>query len=326
MGRKIFPWTEIEEIEYETDYRWDCIDTEITELPDVVSWCKEGLFNPMVARIGIDITDGIRLAGLTFAYASQANFVSNINNPEIDEATVKFASQANIVSNIISDADQNITQLFASQSDIEADMTSDKGMTRTFIRTNGTWSTSVYYDINHPNGDISFRSYTQGTTQCALPAGTQDGDLLIWINGYDGTAAPGVPAGFTSIDLFGQGASCWQRAAYKIAVAETGPYTSSFVYACQLLCITKSAGNWVAPNTAGLHSVTGVGSNNLTTLPVTPLNSQDLVIAAFSNDGGRPIFAEPAGDLITTSPLTRRMGYSVVDEIVGQMIICSTGA
>jgi len=42
MADKIYPWTIIEEPE--EDYLWDCIDTEITELPDLISWCLDGRF------------------------------------------------------------------------------------------------------------------------------------------------------------------------------------------------------------------------------------------------------------------------------------------
>ena len=41
------------------DYRWDCIDTEITELPDIISWCKEGVFDPIIVRIGFNSVSDI---------------------------------------------------------------------------------------------------------------------------------------------------------------------------------------------------------------------------------------------------------------------------
>lgn len=217
---------------------------------------------------------------------------------------------------------------FASQADIVSNISDPaKGMTKTStsITNNGSFSTAVYHDTNLPLGNISFRSSTRGTTQCALPAGTQDGDLLIWINGYPGIASPGVPAGFTSIHLLE--VATWQRAAYKIASGETGPYSSTNTFAAHLYCITKTSGTWVPPTTAGLNSIVGIGSSfSLTTDPVTPLNSQDLLIVGFSNDGGRPIVAEPAGDLITISPQTRTMRYDTLDDIVGSAIVISTGA
>lgn len=55
MADKIFPWTELEpEAE---DYLWDCIDTEITELPDLISWCLDGRFFSL-ARIYSNIDSG----------------------------------------------------------------------------------------------------------------------------------------------------------------------------------------------------------------------------------------------------------------------------
>ena len=83
MGRKIFPWTDIdiEEIEYETDYRWDCIDTEITELPDVLSWCEEGDFR-VLGRIVFNTSSNI-IQHLSRDFDSTANIASAINTPSI---------------------------------------------------------------------------------------------------------------------------------------------------------------------------------------------------------------------------------------------------
>jgi hypothetical protein len=51
MATKIFPWTElVPEVENPDDYRWDSIDTEITEGDDVVSFCDVGSFR-VLARV-----------------------------------------------------------------------------------------------------------------------------------------------------------------------------------------------------------------------------------------------------------------------------------
>ena len=36
-------------------YKEDCINSTITELPGLISWCKTGIFNPTVVRIGMQI-------------------------------------------------------------------------------------------------------------------------------------------------------------------------------------------------------------------------------------------------------------------------------
>jgi hypothetical protein len=46
----------------ENSYLRDCIDTEITELPDLVSYCQEGYFTPDVVQIDFGIS-GITLLG-----------------------------------------------------------------------------------------------------------------------------------------------------------------------------------------------------------------------------------------------------------------------
>lgn len=55
---KLYPWSDFEYTEPE-DYRWDCIDTEITELPDIISWCMEGLFLPSLYQVNFGTTSNI---------------------------------------------------------------------------------------------------------------------------------------------------------------------------------------------------------------------------------------------------------------------------
>jgi hypothetical protein len=56
MATKIFPWTVIDVPEIpEDDYRWQSIDTEITEIPDLVSLCEWGDFR-ILAKITTSIS------------------------------------------------------------------------------------------------------------------------------------------------------------------------------------------------------------------------------------------------------------------------------
>ena len=191
---------------------------------------------------------------------------------------------------------------------------------------------------------IAFRSYSAGNTSCGVPAGVQDGDMLIWFGGYDGTAATGLPSGFTAIDVLNEsvGGTCWLRSAWKIADGESGSYTASNLSACQVLAFSKPAdGIWNNPSTAGLHSINDAAGLSVTTTAVTPLNTADMLVMGAANDGARPLNVEPSGmtktteringswsttawyqaSIGTTSPVTKSVSYTVSDGIVAAAIV-----
>jgi hypothetical protein len=119
MADKIFPWTEIvPEIEAEDDYIWDCVDTEITELPNIVSWCDPGQFISF-ARIIFSNRSELSITGNDFA--STSNIVVDISSDANVECVI--AAQADIVVDISSDAFLN--NLFISQADIGINISSD---------------------------------------------------------------------------------------------------------------------------------------------------------------------------------------------------------
>jgi hypothetical protein len=144
MTTKIFPWTEIIETdENPDDYRWQSIDTEITEGEDVISFCDWGNFR-VLARMKLDaisrlrtqfhsrpnIVSSIISAGNAIrSFASTSNIVLDISDIHMPDER-QFASQANIVSDLSAHMPDH--RHFASGSDIVSDIVSDADTEREF--------------------------------------------------------------------------------------------------------------------------------------------------------------------------------------------------
>jgi hypothetical protein len=116
MADKLFPWTEIvPEIEAE-DYIWSCIDTEITELPDIISWCYPGQFRSL-ARV--------RFGG------DGALFTSYLRTQFHSRPHIEFAATSNIPT----------PRYFVSGADVGIDLTSN--LNRSFFFASTTHIQSV---------------------------------------------------------------------------------------------------------------------------------------------------------------------------------------
>ena len=110
---------------------------------------------------------------------------------------------------------------------------------------------------------ISFSSYASGTTSVAVPAGVQDGDLLVGFFGYDAPSAGAIPSGFTLIDAMA-GNGLYGKSAYKIASGESGSYSCNPNTASMVIAIQKTSGDWEAPTQADLHSEKARSATNIT--------------------------------------------------------------
>ena len=116
MADKIFPWTEIVPDIPEDDYIWDCVDTEITEAPDIISLCETGLFRSL-ARIhfggvgGLDLLSHLRVQ---FHSRPIITFATRSLIPTVRD----FVSVSGIVFDVVSDG-PNIQKLFLASAHIQ---------------------------------------------------------------------------------------------------------------------------------------------------------------------------------------------------------------
>jgi len=154
-----------------------------------------------------------------------------------------------------------------------------------------------------PIGVIGF---TSDANTVEVPAGTQDGDMMIWFGGFDFKNGPNIPTGFTQISSILTGSDTMRcKSAYRIASGESpsGTYYSGQCTACALVTVrapdyaVSGSGTWDLPTVAGHNSAkTESGLNlTLTTNPVYASNNQDLLLCGFFNDGGRTVDTPPAG-------------------------------
>jgi hypothetical protein len=145
VADKLFPWTEIvPEIEEEDDYIWQCVDTEITEDPNLVSWCYPGQFI-VLAKVDFDGRSYILTQGFQVRANVTLDMTSALPNPLgfASTASVTFAtsSQLNIplffasTANIQTVTKGKIAQVYHTEQHIQTDTTSHAQVERHFKST-----------------------------------------------------------------------------------------------------------------------------------------------------------------------------------------------
>jgi hypothetical protein len=181
MADKIFPWTEIVP-DIPEGYIWDCVDTVITEIPNLISLCEAGHFRSFV-RISFDIShlktqfhsnpdivfDVSSRMQIFRDFVSSANIVFDILDPAL-QILHEFVSSANIVFNAYSDMPD--AKHFTSTANIVFDVSSSIFAQRLFAS-----QADIVFDISDPI--ISAEIQNMRVTETGDTRVTETGDTRV---------------------------------------------------------------------------------------------------------------------------------------------------